>query len=173
MKKIISFLFAILLISSSTGCGGEKDDATNNKTKMTTFDNYYITFTHPIEYEPDENANELDSYSTLYHKDGGGYISVSMDDILDEPIEKRKDQYVEFFDDPDKNYGYEKAEELTVDGRKAWLVYFGMPRHRISFLIVEYSADNFIVFDFYLNSDGNEDQITKDIIDSIKIKQNS
>ena len=168
-KKYISLLLVILLLIGFLGCGRDekKEELTTTTEKTVIFSNYYISFSHPEGFIS-EGEDESDSFRSL-HKNNISYFVfylIEKEGTLDE----EKDIFIEDYDGPEENFGFDKEEELIVDGKPARFITFGNPGHRISFLLADYSDEYFVIFNFYFSEGGNEEQFARNIIESIKFK---
>ena len=165
-KRIIALVSALILLAYFTGCGGPAEDPVSAE-----FRNDVISFSYPKEYTPTGKVSEGDPYRIFGLKDTDKFYFVY--DLLPAQgysAEQRKNEIKKDFYDPDNGYIFDSEEKITVDGKEAWIVNFGTSDHRVSFWIIDYSAGFTVQFSFLLPDDGNADQISKEIMESVRFQ---
>ena len=170
-RRIAIVLAALLLMSASAGCTEkQEDERTGSDPAVIIFENDFMIFNHSLNYEMYKEEGEPGSERVFTAIEGIGLFAFQMYDKSGETLKERSEYYEKKYDNPEENFGYIKTEDMNADGKAAKYIVFGKDEQHISFLIVDYSEDHFIVFDFFIEEGESTDQIISDIIKSIKFK---
>ena len=159
MKKRIISLVLILSVLFTAACGS----------RIVTFENSFMSFAHTAKYK-ELSENNQDIYCTFLPDNAPGLFSFRISPKFGDVLEDIAMYYQFHFSKPGENLGFDKTTDMTIEGKIAKFITFGSPGLRISFLIIDYSEDDFLIFDFYINEGEDTDKVTMDIINSIKFK---
>ena len=168
-KKLIIVLTVMTLLTIFPGCG-EKEEERTGAPAVIIFENDFMSFSHSLNYEKAEVQGEPENARIFTAIEGLGLFSFEMSEKSGETLKDRSEYYEKSYSDFDKDCVFEKTEDITVDGKPAKFVTFGVPEYRMAFLIIDYSEDCFVIFEFHVSEGEDTDQFNLDIIKSIKFK---
>ena len=158
-KKVISIVLIILLVLGFVGCGekeSKEDKSTettqivNNNTETVVFDNNFMSFTHLKEYVALNIQGAPDTERTFMPTRTPSLFKFQLSEKSGDTLETRTWFYEKEYNKPEEDCGFDKTEDITVDGKSAKYITFDSPDLRTSFLVIDYSKDHFIIFQFYL-----------------------